>query len=150
MADLQDIEAIKQVKYKYLRCLDTKNWEEMADCFVVDATCAYEGGKYTFQGRDEIIGFLRDALGPSTMSTMHQVHHPEIEMTSEGAARGTWYLEDFVIDTKSNTMLSGTAFYHDEYVKVGGDWRLKTTGYERIFQETQNRGDIPSLKITRM
>ena len=30
-ADLADIEAIKQVKYRYLRALDTKHWDDYAD-----------------------------------------------------------------------------------------------------------------------
>ena len=35
--DLLDIEAIKRVKYAYLRCLDQKLWDEMADVFTEDA-----------------------------------------------------------------------------------------------------------------
>ena len=48
--DLIDIEAIKRVKYKYLRCLDQKLWEEMAEVFTDDAVAAYSGGKYSFDG----------------------------------------------------------------------------------------------------
>ena len=35
MADLDwsDLEAIKRLKYKYQRCLDTKQWDELRDCF---------------------------------------------------------------------------------------------------------------------
>ena len=31
MADLETIEAIKRVKYRYLRALDTKHWDDFAD-----------------------------------------------------------------------------------------------------------------------
>ena len=37
---LEDIEAIKRLKYKYWRCLDTKSWDEMEECFVDDATAS--------------------------------------------------------------------------------------------------------------
>ena len=29
MDELAEIEAIKRLKYKYLRCVDTKNWDEL-------------------------------------------------------------------------------------------------------------------------
>ena len=55
MFDLQEIEAIKRLKYKYMRCLDNKLWDEMAECFAEDATCSYSGGKYEFSGREAIL-----------------------------------------------------------------------------------------------
>jgi bile-acid 7alpha-dehydratase len=54
-----------------------------------------------------------------------------------------------VIDAKRNTTLRGAAFYHDEYVKQDGAWKLKSTGYVRTFEEMQDRSDTPSLKLTR-
>jgi hypothetical protein len=38
MAQLEEIEAIKQLKYRYFRCLDSKRWAELAECFAPDAT----------------------------------------------------------------------------------------------------------------
>jgi hypothetical protein len=149
LAALAEIEAIKQLKYRYFRCLDGKRWAELAECFAPDATSSYDSGKYTFQGRDQIIAFLSRALGPTNMITMHHGHHPEIELTSPTRATGTWYLEDLVIDAKRNTTLRGAAFYHDVYVKLGGAWRLQSTGYVRTFEEVQDRSETPSLKLTR-
>ena len=31
MVDLQEIEAIKRLKYKYMRCIDEKRWDELAE-----------------------------------------------------------------------------------------------------------------------
>jgi len=146
---LAEIESIKQLKYKYFRCLDSKRWAELADCFVPDATSSYDSGKYSFQGRDQIVGFLERALGRPTMITMHHGHHPEIEITSPTTATGIWYLEDQVIDTQRNTTLRGAAFYHDAYVKRDGAWKLQSTGYVRTFEEVQDRSETPSLAITR-
>lgn len=149
MSPLEEIEAIKRLKYKYFRCLDSKRWAELAECFTPDATAAYDSGKYSFQGRDRILGFLEAALGRASMITLHQGHHPEIELTSPTTATGTWYLEDQVIDAQRNTTLRGAAFYHDEYVKQGGAWKLLSTGYVRTFEEVQDRSETPSLKLTR-
>ena len=41
MADLQEIEAIKRVKYRYLRALDTKHWEDFADTLTEDIVGDY-------------------------------------------------------------------------------------------------------------
>jgi len=147
MVDLQEIEAIKRLKYKYVRCLDLKRWKEMEECFAEDATSAYGDGKYSYDGRDQILGFLRQALGHNMIS-MHQVHHPEIELTSPTTATGIWALQDMVIETNANITIRGTAFYHDEYVKLGGQWKIKHIGYERVFEETLARSDISSLRLT--
>jgi hypothetical protein len=149
LAVLVEIEAIKQLKYRYFRCLDSKRWAELAECFTADATSSYDGGKYAFQGRDQIIGFLERALGTPSMITMHHGHHPEIELTSPITATGVWYLEDLVIDARRNTTLRGAAFYHDAYRKQGGAWKLQSTGYTRTFEEVQDRSETPSLKLTR-
>jgi hypothetical protein len=146
---LVEIEAIKRLKYRYFRCLDRKRWQELAECFAPDATAAYDGGKYSFQGREAILAFLEAALGPASMITLHQGHHPEIEITSPTTATGTWYLEDEVIDARRNTGLRGAAFYRDEYVKLEGAWKLRSTGYERTFEEVRDRSETPSLKLTR-
>jgi bile-acid 7alpha-dehydratase len=145
-ADLAEIEAIKRLKYRYFRCLDSKLWEELAECFAKDATTGYSSGKYSYEGVDAIIRFLKRILGPRVIS-MHQGHHPEIEITGDTTARGIWALHDYVIDLGTNISLRGAAFYRDEYVKLNGEWKIKSTGYDRIFEETWDRGETKSLKL---
>ena len=147
MADLADIEAIKRLKYKYLRCVDCKLWDELAECFSEDATTSYADGRYTPQGTDEIMGFLQKFVGLPTTLCMHRGHHPEIEITSETTAKATWALQDYVIDLKRNTSVFGAGFYNDEYVKVNGEWKIKHTGYDRTFEQVSNRADFPSLRL---
>ena len=147
MVDLQEIEAIKRLKYKYLRCLDLKQWDEMAECFIEDATAAYSDGEYSFAGREHIMRFLRDALGGHNLITSHRVHQPEIDITGATTAVGTWALEDTVIETQSNSVIRGAAFYRDEYVKVGGQWKIRSTGYQRLFEERLMRADTPSWHL---
>jgi bile-acid 7alpha-dehydratase len=148
MNGADELEAIKRLKYKYLRCLDLKLWSELAECFAEDAVSAYSGGKYSFDGRDAIMEFLEKAMGAPSFLSSHTVHHPEIEFTSESTATGIWALHDVVIETKADIVIQGAAFYHDEYVKVDGEWKIRSTGYERTYEETLSRADVPSLKIT--
>src|SRR5215471_21779698 len=100
--DLAVLEDIRQLKYRYLRCVDQKLWDEMTDVFTQDATVDYGtqvyGKPLKLAGRDAIVAFLRDKLGPD-MITVHRAGQPEITVDGD-TARGTWSFEDTVIATK--------------------------------------------------
>lgn len=137
--DLIQIEAIKRLKHRYVRLLDLKEWDELQTLFVPDATASYADGTYAFEGRDAIVSFLREALTSPNVLTSHKVHQPEIDLTGPDSATGVWGLEDVVIHLEHNVTIRGAAFYRDEYVKVDGSWRIKHTGYERVYEEIQPR-----------
>lgn len=143
--DLVEIEAIKRLKHRYVRCLDQKRWDEVAECFMPDATSSYGGGEYSFRGVDEIMHFLRESLGPA-MITMHQVQQPEIDLIGPTSASGVWALEDRVIMVEHGLTLRGAAYYTDRYEKVGGEWKIAHTGYERLFEEMEPRR--PDTRLT--
>jgi hypothetical protein len=147
-ADLVELEAIKQLKYRYVRFLDQKRWDDMVDILTPDAVAAYSGGKYTFEGRDAIIDFLRRSMGAPTFHSSHKVHHPEIILRSPTSAAGIWALDDVVIMTDFELTVRGAAYYEDTYEKVDGRWRIATTGYKRLYEEIQPRGTVEGLKLT--
>lgn len=147
-ADLVEIEAIKRLKYKYLRCLDQKRWDEMRECFTEDAVAAYSGGRYSYEGREAILEFLRRSMGAESFLSSHRAHHPEIELRSASEASATWALDDVVIEEKWGVTIRGAAFYEDEYRKEDGRWRIARTGYRRTFEEIQPRKDVPGLRLT--
>lgn len=149
MTYLEEIEAIKRLKYRYCRTLDLKRWDQLAACLTEDCRSAYGDGQFSFDGRDAIVAFLKEALGPTSRITSHRVHQPEIDFTSPTTATGTWALEDVVIDLGGKITIRGAAFYHDEYRKVGGEWKIAQTGYQRIYEEMESRGDTPSLVLTK-
>src|SRR5690606_35830474 len=85
--DVDDIEAIKQLKARYFRTMDTKDWDGMRQVFTDDVvmdTSAAGGGVVT--GADEFLAFLLEALDGTV--TVHQGHMPEIDVTSETTATG--------------------------------------------------------------
>jgi SnoaL-like domain len=137
--DLVDLELIKQLKHKYMRCLDQKRWDEIAECFTEDAVASYSAGKYAFDGRAAIVGFFRTAMDRKSFLSSHRVHQPEIVLTSPTTATGVWAMEDYVIDTERNITIHGAAFYSDDYVKLGDRWLISRIGYERTFEEVQPR-----------
>ncbi len=146
MSVLEEIEAIKKLKYKYFRCLDSKDWAGLAETLAEDASSAYDSGKYSFEGRAAIMEFLEGALGSKRAVSMHHGHHPEIELTGETTATGCWYLEDIVIFLDADLTLHGAGFYRDEYVKTAEGWRIRSTGYERTFEEMLERKGVTSMR----
>lgn len=141
----EDVRAIEQLKYRYLRSLDLKRWEEFADCFVPEATAAYAG--LDFADRDALVAYMRENLGAGVI-TMHQVHHPEIELDGD-TATGRWYLEDRVIVSDFDFVLEGAAFYADRFTRTATGWRIVHTGYERTFEVQLSTKDFASWRLKR-
>jgi hypothetical protein len=147
--DLVEIEAIKRLKYRYVRLLDLKEFDELEELFLEDATATYSDGTYSFDNRDGIMGFLRESLGSTTMLTSHKVHQPEIDLTGPDTATATWGLEDVVILADHRLTIRGAAFYSDRYEKVDGEWRIRHTGYRRVYEERGKRPDDLTLTASR-
>jgi hypothetical protein len=147
-SELIEIEAIKRVKYHYLRCLDQKLWDELGDVLTDDCVASYSGGKYHFEGRDAILDFLRRSMGADTFHSSHRVHQPEIDLTGADTARATWAMDDVVVMTDWELTVRGAAFYEDEYRRTGDRWRISRTGYKRTYEEIQPRADVPGLRLT--
>ncbi len=139
MADADAIEAIKRVKYRYLRALDTKHWDDFADTLTEDIVGDYGsslGQEHHFTNRTELVEYMRTSM-PAGVITEHRVTHPEITVDGEGA-EATWYLQDRVIVPEYNFMLFGAGFYHDRYRKTEDGWKICATGYDRTYDVSQS------------
>ncbi|WP_228001131.1 nuclear transport factor 2 family protein [Nocardia australiensis] len=148
--DLAAIEAIRQLKYRYFRTLDFKRWDEFADTLTVDAAGRYGthalGEPLTLDGRAAITAFMRENLGPSIVTT-HIATHPEITVDGE-TATGSWAFEDTVIATDYRVLIRGAGYYTDGYRRdPDGQWRITTTGYQRIYESSQSLADTPSYRL---
>jgi hypothetical protein len=145
---LEDLEAIKRLKYRYFRCLDLKLWDEMATCFAPDATVDYGGGAYRFTGVDAIMRFLRESLARETGALgYHHGHHPEIDLLDDSNARGVWALDNYLFNDPRRRGVRIAAYYRDEYVKRDGRWLIRHTGYTYVFHEEWSRADTPSIRL---
>ena len=129
-----DIDEIQQVKYRYLRALDTKHWDEFADTLTEDVVGDYGeslGEEHHFTDRDSLVEFMRSSM-PANILTEHRVTHPEIDVDGDEAT-AIWYLQDRVIVPEFNFMLIGAAFYHDRYRRTRDGWKISATGYDRTY-----------------
>jgi hypothetical protein len=151
---LIELELIKRVKYAYLRTLDLKQWDDLASLLTEDVSSSYSDGKYTFEGRDAVMNFLKEGMGSSRIITKHHCHHPEIDFLSPTSAVGLWYLTDLVISEQDPAkpeeppiVLDGTGIYEDKYRKVDGQWKICHTGYKRVYRQIQDRNRMPILHL---
>ncbi|NUS43706.1 MAG: nuclear transport factor 2 family protein [Mycobacteriaceae bacterium] len=148
--DLIALAEIHAVKYRYLRSLDLKQWDEFAATLAADATAAYGspagGVPLEFASRDAIVDYMRSALGGNII-TVHVCTHPEITVDGD-TATGTWCLEDTVIVPEHDTMIRGAAYYRDRYRRTADGWRIAHTGYERTYESVMSLSAVPGFTLT--
>ena len=132
---LMEIESIKLLKARYCRYLDAKDWDRwqdvFADDFVSDTTAA---GGTIIVGVDDFMAYTRNTIGKPSQATVHQVHAPEIELTSATTARGIWALND-VVRLIPTLTLHGYGHYHETYEKIDGQWRIKSSRLTRLRED---------------
>jgi hypothetical protein len=148
--DLIALEEIRRTKYRYLRSVDLKLWDDLADTLTEDAVAEYGtrvfGDPLRLDGRDAIVEYMRSNLGPGIITT-HFAGHPEIDIDGDGAT-GTWCFDDTIIATEFRLLIRGSAFYEDTYRRdADGKWRISSTGYERTYEYTVSLDDLPSLNL---
>ncbi|MEY2399628.1 MAG: hypothetical protein QOJ00_2802 [Actinomycetota bacterium] len=130
---MDDVEAIKQLKARYFRTMDTKDWDAMRQVFVdavmIDTTAS---GGNVIEGADEFIAFLRETLNDAV--TVHHGHMPEIELSSDTTATGIWALQDTII-WPSGMRLEGYGHYHETYEKLADGWRIASSRLTRLHMD---------------
>lgn len=145
---LAAIEDIKQLKARYFRCVDGKDWEGLAKVFAADVKFDRTMGNTVrdpwtgiwdpplperpliVSGRDAVIEMVRAAT-----EDVHTVHHgfmPEIEVLSETAACGVWAMCDELRDPARKLILSGNGHYHETYERSASGWAIKTIKLVRL------------------
>ena len=130
---LIEIEAIKQLKARYCRHLDTKNWTAWRHLFTDDLVSdTSESLGKIIEGADEFVAFTRNTL--RGRATVHQVHAPEIQLTSPTSAYGVWALED-VVRLGPGVNLRGYGHYTETYEKVGGHWLITSSKLTRLRED---------------
>lgn len=125
---MDDFEAIRQLKARYFRLLDTKQWTAWRSLFTDD--CRFEGTSRPFDGPDEFCAATAAWLDPAV--TVHQGFMPEIRLVGADAATGIWAMHDVVqFDApiaagayQGMTGFEGYGHYEEEYRRVGGEWRI--------------------------
>ena len=96
VSELADIEAIKQLKARYFRFIDTKDWDAFADLFTedCDALAPTDDGAAHRPRNDEYCA-TSDARSTG-VTTVHHGHMPEITIVGRTRPTGIWAMFDDV------------------------------------------------------
>ena len=141
MTDLERllaIEAIRQLKARYFRCMDLKDFDSVAATFAPDATFGAKSLKSSSDGASladfEVTG--RDAImeritaRTRTADIMHHGHMPEIEITGPDSARGIFAMESshWVMENgQATALVRSFGYYHDTFTRQDGRWQTQTS-----------------------
>jgi hypothetical protein len=127
---LSHIEEIKQLKARYIRLGDTKDWNALSEILAEDFEAVFDvaprfskdqPNSVAISGRDTFIQAWAPAL--VNVVTVHQVFMPEITLTGTATATGIWGLHTFA--QMPNCIFQGWSHYHDEYLREGGVWKIR-------------------------
>lgn len=112
---------ICNLKARYCRLLDTKDWQGWGELFTEDCLLdTSEAGGMTVQGRDRIVASVRDVILDAR--TAHQVHSPEIEIDGDRAS-AIWAMQDRVV--WNDRGFTGYGHYREDYLRCDdGAWRI--------------------------
>jgi hypothetical protein len=132
---LAHVEAIKVLKARYFRAVDTKDWAGLAELFCADATL--DAGVAVRDGADQIIRTMSRAL--ADVVSVHHGHMPEIDVIDDRTATGIWAMDDHLEWPTQSTErgapvgFRGSGHYHDHYRRDDdGRWRFSSVVLTRL------------------
>ncbi len=145
---MDDIEAIRLLKARYCRFLDTRDIDSWRQLFAPDVLVlldvAVSTGGADPQTMPPLVGL--DAFEPVVLggiagaATMHHCHTPEIELTSPVTATGIWAMEDLLV-FPDGSRLHGAGHYHEEYEKREGRWQITRLHLTRTLMDFTAAGN---------
>lgn len=119
---LEDIEAIRTLRFNYWWYLDHKQWDKFKELFTEDLVYTnLSTGKQ--QTKEPWLNGLYGFLHEGTRSS-HHGHQNKIEIIDETHATGIWVLRDELNNIRSNTVFLGRGWYFDKYRKENGVWKI--------------------------
>jgi SnoaL-like protein len=134
VGQLADLEAIKQLKARYFRAVDTKDWDLFRGVFADDVRVWYPSSTEWIEGADAVVAHVSKAFVPEAIS-VHQGYMPEIEHTGPDTAKGIWPMRDDVQMPRPGGRvwrLLGAGHYHEEYRRIGTQWKISSLVLTRL------------------
>jgi SnoaL-like domain len=129
--EMQDRLAICELKARYCRFMDTKQWDAWRELFtedyVLDVSAA--GGGPPIHGRDAAMVSVLSSIGQAV--TAHQVHFPEITLNGDEAS-AIFPMQDRVIFASERPSITGYGHYHDRLVRRNGEWKIASLKLTRL------------------
>lgn len=127
LAVLEDTEAIRSLKARYLACCDAKDPIGMRACFADGPVAIDYGVLGTFDRADALVEIFKQIGCHPHMVEMHHGVNPQITVLSADHAEGRWGLHYQLINTNDSTLTQLGAYYQDKYRKTAVGWKMSAT-----------------------
>ena len=124
LARLEAIEAIKQLKARYLTACDRKDVEAIRNCFPDGPVVLDYGPVGSFSHRDQLLDIFQKIACNDHVFDIHLGSNPQIQIIDDQHAKGTWGLYFFQIDAATNKMMQLAGYYDDRYQAINGEWKI--------------------------
>lgn len=126
VAGIHAMEQIRQLKARYCRFVDTKQWLRLKELFTVDARFEGLGSAPAGCDRDAFIAGVASRL--EACISVHHCHTPEIRLTGPDAARAIWAMCDYLEwpeplplrEAPGRKGFTGYGYYEEAYRREGG------------------------------
>jgi SnoaL-like domain len=135
---LMIIESIRELKARYCRLADHKEWDQLAGLFTEDASLRFHDAsgqiRSQIDGRGEIARKIGTSVGAA--QPIHHIFSAEFVISSATEAQAVWAMEDRLIQPEGvkapfRTM-HGFGHYHEDYRLIGGRWLISKLEQTRL------------------
>ncbi|MNZ54012.1 Bile acid 7-alpha dehydratase [compost metagenome] len=133
IARLEALDAIRQLKHRYLNACDLKEVEAIRNCFAEGEVLIDYGPLGVFRERDSFVALYRELACHERVIDLHHGANPEIELLGEDEARARWALAYSNLDGESGATRRLGGFYEDRYRCIDGQWRIVETVFRAHF-----------------
>ena len=132
---LEATEAIRGLKARYFRFMDTKQWDALPEIFTADMQVISPNGQVWLNGGAAFAASLKQSLEHSVSA--HQGFMGEIEILDAQSATAIWSMQDFIEwqdrhPREGWKSINGCGHYHDTYRRNDGIWRIATLSLTRL------------------
>jgi SnoaL-like domain len=123
-------EEITELKARYCRFLDCKQWQDYAGVFAPDGVSQFgpDPEEGAVVGREAIIALLSKQLKGAV--TAHRIHPGEFRFHENGEASALWPMDDRV--AKPGFVLEGAGYYEERYRRIDGQWFIQHMRIHRL------------------
>lgn len=126
---LEALEAIRDLKARYLAACDAKDSTTFRACFLDGPVDIDYGPIGRFDTADALTAVFRDIGCQAHMLEWHHASNPQIELLSADRARGRWSLHYQLINTQEGSLLQLGGEYTDSYQRTDGGWKMAATRF---------------------
>jgi len=133
ITELADRDAIRELPQRYCDCVWQGDVPGIVNLFAADGSFTVVGNnrESTNKGHADLQKSYAAAL--AAVTPRPYIHNHVVELEGGGRATGRCYVE--LRDASDNLKWLGTGFYHDEYVKVGDDWKFQSRRAQMVHME---------------